>query len=208
MIAYLEGEVIGVSQSSVIVNVGGIGYEVNMPSPSLGITGEGETIKLFISESISPYEGTVLYGFLSVAELELFKLFKTAIPKTGAKKSLEYLSKAAKSLPDFKDAISHKNTKILTGVFGFTQKTASKLINSLKDRISDIKISGEGKIRIVGAISENVSPVLSRVFEALLSLGFNNAQSKRAIETLHREDIDENFPVEELIKKALMVINK
>lgn len=207
MIAYLEGEIISVLEHSVIVKAGGVGYGVSMAKPAMSFMRVGENVELFISESISPYDGTVLYGFLSETELELFKLLKTAIPKTGAKKALEYLSKAIKSMPDFKKAINSKDSKILIGVFGFTQKTAVKLINALKDKISDIKISGEGKIRIADEGS-GVHPVLSQVFTALLSLGFTGVQSKRAIETLHEGDIASDATTEDLIKKALKVINK
>jgi Holliday junction DNA helicase RuvA len=205
MIAYLEGEIISVLESSLIINVRGVGYEINMAKPALELVSEGEDIKLFISESISPYDGTVLYGFLSTEELEMFKLFRQYVPNTGAKKALDFLSKVMKNLPDFKKAVITKDSRILTGVLGFTSKTASKLINALKDKISDIKISGEGKIKIEGGGFE---PVLTQVFQALTSLGFTNAQSKKAIETLHDSDLNANEKTEDLIKRALRVISK
>jgi Holliday junction DNA helicase RuvA len=206
MIAYLEGEIISISENSAIIKAGGVGYEVNMARPALEILTEGNDVKLFISESISPYDGTVLYGCLSAAELGLFKLLRSSVPNTGAKKALEYLSKAVKALPDFKKAVIAKDTRVLTGVFGFTQKTAVKLIGALKDKISAVKISGESKIHIAGGAGTH--PVLSQVFAALLSLGFSGGQSKKAIESLHEDDIDANATTEDLIKRALRVISK
>ena len=116
------------------------------------------------------------------------------------------MAKALKSLPDFKKAIVTKDAKLLTGIFGFTQKTATKLINALKDKMSELKISGEGKIRVSGGLSGSLEPILSRVFQALLSLGFTNSQSKKAIDILHSEGIESEVTTEELIKKALKVV--
>ena len=204
MIAYLEGEIISVLDDSLIINVGGVGYGVNMAGPSLELINAGETAKLFISESISPYDGTVLYGFLSAQELSVFKLFKTNIPNTGAKKALEFLGKALRSLPDFKKAIIDKDSKILMGVFGFTNKTATKLINALKDKIEQTQISGDSKFKQTGAMQ----PALTQVYQALVSLGFTQAQAKRAISVLGEDVPDPKVRVEDLIKKALKVISK
>ena len=85
----------------------------------------GRSVLLHIAESVAMYGGGVtLYGFLTPSDKAMFLTFRDCVPGTGAKKALEYLDKASKSLPDFRRAVLDKDAKVLTGVFGFTRKTA------------------------------------------------------------------------------------
>ncbi len=203
MIAYLKGTILETKDDSVIIVCGGVGYEVNMAHSSALELASGAEAALYISESISPYDGTVLYGFLSKEDKELWTLFKTAIPNTGAKKSLEYLNKALRSVADFHAAIIKRDPKILTGIFGFTSKTAEKLINSLKDKMDAVTIQGTPKIKVEGD-----APYMSGVLEALTALGYSAQESRRAIEQLYNEGIDPNDKIEHIIKEALRVLKK
>src|SRR5574344_1245138 len=124
MISYIKGEVFELSQNSIILLAGGIGYEINMAPSNITTLETGRELALYISESLSPYDGTALYGFLTKEDKELFLLFKSAIPNTGPKKALEFLNKALRSVADFHKAIITKDPKILTTIFGFTAKTA------------------------------------------------------------------------------------
>ena len=98
-----------------------------MAQQSIASLEKGQEVTVYVTESLSPYDGTSLYGFLSKDEKQLFLLFKENISGTGPKKAMEFLSKALRSLPDFHKAISTKDPKILTAIFGFTAKTAQKL---------------------------------------------------------------------------------
>ena len=124
MISLLKGEVFEVQDQSAIILCAGVGYEVNLAQQSVASLEKGQDVTLYITESLSPYDGTSLYGFLSKEEKQLFLLFKENISGTGPKKAMEFLSKALRSLPDFHRAISTKDPKILTAIFGFTAKTA------------------------------------------------------------------------------------
>lgn len=203
MIAYLKGEVLQQQEESVILVCGGVGYEVNMARSSALELEKGRTAAVYVAESISPYDGTVLYGFLTPEEKELWYLFKTAIPNTGPKKALEFLNKALRSVADFHNAILKRDPKILTGIFGFTAKTAEKLINSLKDKMDAVTIQGSAKIQVLGD-----APYLSGVLDALSALGYSAAESRRAIEKLHAEGVNADAPLEQLIRDALRVLNK
>ena len=89
---------------------------------------------MHVAESVAMYGGGVtLYGFLTPSDKEMFLTLRDCVPGTGAKKALEYLDKASKSLPDFRRAVLEKDAKVLTGVFGFTRKTAERLIDALKE---------------------------------------------------------------------------
>ncbi|MBR3603958.1 MAG: Holliday junction branch migration protein RuvA [Elusimicrobiaceae bacterium] len=203
MIAYLKGQILEVNEESAIIVCGGVGYEVNLAKGSAQMLESGREATLYIAESISPYDGTVLYGFLSKEDKELWALFKSSIPNTGAKKALEYLNKALRSVADFHNAIIKRDPKILTGIFGFTSKTAEKLINSLKDKIDAITVQGSSKIKVLDEV-----PYMSDVLEALTALGYSAAESRRAIEQLYQEGISPNDKIEHIIKEALRVLKK
>lgn len=192
-----------VREDGVLLLCGGVGYEVNMAHSSVLELEAGKEISLYIAESISPYDGTVLYGFLTKEDKELWSLFKTAIPNTGAKKALEFLNKALRSVADFHKAIVSKDPKILTGIFGFTAKTAEKLIASLKDKMDAVSIQGESKIKVL-----DDAPYMSAVLEALTALGYSATESRRAIEKLYAEGINPSDPLEHIIKEALRVLKK
>lgn len=203
MIAYLKGQILEVKEESVIIVCAGVGYEVNLAKGSAQELESGRETALYIAESISPYDGTVLYGFLSKEDKELWALFKSAIPNTGAKKALEYLNKALRSVADFHNAIIKRDPKILTGIFGFTSKTAEKLINSLKDKMDAVSVQGSSKIKVL-----DEAPYMSGVLEALTALGYSAPESHRAIEQLYQEGINPNDTIEHIIKEALRVLKK
>ena len=203
MIAYLKGQILELNEESVIIVCNGVGYEVTLAKSSALELQAGQTAALYIAESISPYDGTMLYGFLTKEDKELWALFKSAIPNTGAKKALEYLNKALRSVADFHNAIIKRDPKILTGIFGFTAKTAEKLINSLKDKMDAVSVQGAGKIKVL-----DDAPYMSGVLEALIALGYSAPESRRAIEQLYQEGINPNDKIEHIIKEALRVLKK
>lgn len=201
MIAYLKGEVLETHESGIILLVGGVGYEVNLATASVTSLEKGQQIQLYITESLSPYDGTAFYGFLTKEDKQLFLLFKESIPNTGPKKALEFLNKALRSVADFHKAIITKDPKILTTIFGFTAKTAQKLIDSLKDKMDAISVQGEVKIKPLE------TPFMSEVSAALSALGYSPAEARRAIERIYQQG---NAPlsIEENIREALRILKK
>ncbi|MCM2267551.1 MAG: Holliday junction branch migration protein RuvA [Elusimicrobiales bacterium] len=182
MIAYLRGTVVARNPESAVIETAGVGYEVFLCGPSLEALGpEGSQAQVFVAESISMYGGTALYGFLSREEKLLFDLLRDAVPNTGAKKALDYLGKAMKSLPDFTRAVAARDPKPLTVIFGFTAKTAEKLIAALKDKLPASGLPSAGGD--LGAQSGSYLQAMS----ALTSLGFRAADARAALEEAARE---------------------
>ena len=205
MIGYLRGDLISKKEDSVILDVAGVGYELNMCAVSVqGLPSLNEEVSLYVVESLSMYSGTVLYGFINEDEKELFELFKSAVPKTGAKKALDYLAKAKKSLPDFQNAIAKKDLKILTGIFGFTSKTAEKLANALKNKMEHLSISGALKIKTNGISSGK----FIQAQNALISLGFKNAQAKIALTSIENEELSGKESMEDILRMSLKKLTK
>lgn len=204
MIAYLKGEIIRARAENVIISVNGVGYCVNMAPVSAEALAQGEEAELFIAQSFSQFDGPLLYGFLNEGEQDLFELFRAEIPKTGAKKALEYLNKALKSLPDFKAAITKGDDRILRSIFGFSPKTSEKLIAALRDKMDALSISGEARIHESGLGSE---PRLEQVLSALTSLGYTAPQARKALAALDQEGITAADTVEDLVRRALRILS-
>lgn len=203
MIAYLTGTVLEARDESVVLVCGGVGYEINIPISAAAELTQGAEASFYVAESISPYDGTVLYGFAHKEDKELWHLFKTAIPNTGPKKAMEFLNKALRSVADFHQAIVARDPKILTSIFGFTAKTAEKLITSLKDKMDGVSIQGETKIKVA-----DQTPYMAGVLEALTALGYSTSESRRALEKLHAQGVKPTEKLENIVKEALRVLTK
>ncbi|MEK7744676.1 MAG: Holliday junction branch migration protein RuvA, partial [Elusimicrobiota bacterium] len=137
MIAFLRGTLLEKGPASVVLEAGGVGYEVHLtPATLAALPPEGSAAEFFIIESTGLYGGAVsLYGFATRSDRELFLAIKDNVPSTGAKKALEHLDKASRSLPEFVRAVREQDPVRLCAVLGFTSKTAEKLLAGLKDKI-------------------------------------------------------------------------
>jgi Holliday junction DNA helicase RuvA len=196
MLAYLRGRIVMKSGESAVIEVNGLGYEVFFCAPSLEALGqEGAPVEVFIAESISMYGGTALYGFRSREEKLLFDLLRDAVPNTGAKKAMDYLGKAVRSMPDFSAAVAAKDAKRLTAIFGFTAKTADKLIMALKDKL----LPGAGAASAVSGIA---SGAYTQALAALIGLGFRAGEARAALEEAAAE-AGTDASAEAVIRQAL-----
>lgn len=182
--------------------VNGVGYEINVASATIQTLEKGAEAAFYVAESISPYDGTSLYGFASKEDKQLWNLFRDAIPNTGAKKAMEYLNKALRSVADFHSAIYKRDPKILTAIFGFTSKTAEKLINSLHGKMDSLTVQGEAKIKVAD------EPYMSEVLAALTALGYTAQESRRAMEKIYTAGVSPSEKTENIIKAALKVLRK
>jgi Holliday junction DNA helicase RuvA len=204
MIASLRGTVLEKAPERVVLEVAGLGYEVFVTAATAAALPEpGSGALLHTAESVAMYGGGVtLYGFLSAAEKELFFAFRDNVPATGAKKALEYLDKASKSLPDFRRAILDKDVKLLIGVFGFTRKTAEKLVDGLKDSIAAVSVPGTERLTRGGGAA--VTPAaMSQALSALAALGYRSAEARGALSTVAEEHAGEDLDAEGIIRLAL-----
>lgn len=203
MISHLRGILDGKSMDSAIIDAGGVGYKVFIPlSTSEKLPSLGKEIKLFIVESVAMYGGsTSYYGFLTEEERDIFNLLKDEVPGAGAKKALEYLDKVTKSLPDFRRSIIQKDVSTLTGIFGFTKKTAEKIMTALKDKIGELKISGTEK----WVERKRASTPQSEAVAGLVALGYKEMYAYSAVEKIS-DNGGAELSVEEIIRQALKYI--
>lgn len=180
MIGSLRGILQHKAPGEVLIDVQGIGYEVSVPLSAFDrLPSTGEEASLFVVESMAMYGGGItLYGFQTIEEKNIYLLLRE-IPGTGSKKALDYLDKISKSAPDFRRAVLEGDARALISLFGFTKKTADKIIVALKDKMAEVRIAGQEKW------GQTLAPSGStEALAALVSLGYRENEARMALERL------------------------
>jgi Holliday junction DNA helicase RuvA len=203
VIASLRGVVLSKDLESLILEAGGVGHEVHVTAATASRVPAGSEVLLFIVPSYAMYGGgETLYGFLDASEKAMFCAFRDEIPGTGAKKALEYLDKASKSLPDFRRAVIDRDEKMLAAVFGFSKKTATKIVDALKGKLDDVRVGGAPHIQKAGD-AVPVTGSWSQALNALEALGYKQSEVRAALQGLAEEHGGKDLPAEQLVRQAL-----
>ena len=188
MIAGLRGKVEAVGTDWAIINVGGISFQVYMPTSTLSAMGAiGEEVKLHTYLHLREDNAT-LYGFASADELGLFQ---TLIGVSGLGPRLALAMLSAMSVEKLTMAIVTGSTDLLTMVPGIGKKMANRLILELKEKIA----AGWVTTPAAQIAQENTD-----VIAALTSLGYSVSEASRAVATLPPSS---DLSLEEKIKLAL-----
>jgi len=193
MIASLKGKLELIGSEWAVVNVGGIGLQVFIPSPTLGGLGAiGGDVKLYTHLYLRE-DNISLYGFATTGELELFKAL---INVTGLGPKLALAMLSAMQPEQLLIAIASSNADLLMGIPGIGKKMASRLVLELKDKISTGLISTP----MAELAQDNVD-----VLAALTALGYSAAEATHALASLPR---DSDLCLEDKIKLALATFNQ
>ena len=188
MIASLHGKLESLGGDGAIINVGGIGFRVYMPTSTLSTLGTiGEEVKLHTYLHLRE-DNAALYGFASTDELGLFQNL-ISVSGLGPKLALAMLS--AMNIERLTMAIATSSVDLLTEIPGIGKKMANRLILELKEKI------GAGWITTpaVQLAEEN-----AEVVAALTSLGYSISEATRAIASLPP---DSELSLEDKVKQAL-----
>ncbi len=188
MIASLHGKLESLGSYGAIINVGGIGFQVYMPTSTLSTLGKiGEEIKLHTYFHLRE-DNAALYGFAATDELGLFQNL-ISVSGLGPKLALAMLS--AMNIERLTMAIATSSTDLLIEVPGIGKKMANRLILELKEKI------GAGWITTpaVQLADEN-----AEVVAALTSLGYSASEATRAVASLPP---DSKLSLEDKVKQAL-----
>jgi len=193
MIAWLSGRLRRKSADSIIVDVGGVGYQVAIAlSTFTSLPEPGESVDLHIHTQLRE-DSLSLYGFSTEPERDLFQLL-LGVSGIGPKLALAVLS--GLSAADLAAAIRSGNDAKLRAIPGIGTKTAARLCLELKDKVRLLPAS-EGSAPLMPAGSAHHEDAVS----ALMSLGYRRQPSEEAVQKVLRD-----HPVtklEELIRKAL-----
>lgn len=200
MIAYLDGIIEDITEDNVVIDVGGIGYNVRISADTATrLPGIGEHTRIYTYTSVRE-DAFWLYGFLSRNDLDIFKKCITVngIGPKGAQAILSVMD--ADSL---RYAILSGNAKAIAKAPGIGAKTAERLILDLKDKlkIDDTMINHEITLTVQGnALADN--PQIQEAVEALVSLGYGQAESIKAVKAVEQaETMDSGMLLKAALKK-------
>ncbi len=201
MIAYLNGVLHTINQDSLVVEVGGVGYEVKITKKvAAKLPNVGAEISLFVKQIVRE-DDISLYGFLSFEERNLFNILLSVsgVGPKAASNILSYLS-----IEQVISAIAKADVAALSSVHGIGKKTAERMVVDLREKIQKTyDISDEGKI-VFGP--EFNSSQFEEVIAALVTLGYRKSEAQAAIKKVS-SGIDSS-DVENLVKSALKVLAK
>ncbi len=197
MITLLTGTVSESGEDTVTINVGGVGFEVQVPaSTRANLPRMGEEVTLFTHLYLRPEE-VRLFGFLTHEERQLFEIL-ISVQKVGVRIALDILSTL--SLEDFHSAILTGNLKALTQVHGVGRKLAERILFELKEKISLLPLP-EGKTRSATA-EFPLEKRYTDAVDALIGLGCRPAVAQKAVGIAYK-NLGPDAPLEELIREGL-----
>lgn len=198
MIGFVKGRIDDISEENVVVDTGGIGYNVKISAGTAALLpGPGEEVKLYTYTCVRE-DMFSLYGFLSRDDLEIFKKLIT-VNGIGPKGGLAVLS--VMSADDLRFAILSGDGAAISKAPGIGKKTAERIILDLKDKISleDTLIHREMQ-QANDAGADIQGQVRNEAVEALTALGYSASEALRAVKGV---SADENADVETVLKLAL-----
>ena len=198
MIAFVHGIAADMTENSVIVETGGIGYEIYMTGESLSQLPMGEKVKIHTYFQVRE-DAMQLYGFLKKDDLQMFKLL-LGVNGVGPKAAMGVLSGI--TADELRFAVLSDDVKTLSKAPGIGKKTAQKLILELKDKLKledafELKLAHEQE---KAAVSGDVSDGRQEAVAALVALGYSSTDALRAVRKVTEVSQDD---VEGLLKAAL-----
>jgi holliday junction DNA helicase RuvA len=200
MIAFLRGRVLDKQPNRVVVDVGGVGYEVHVPLSTFYEVGdEGAEVALRIHLHVRE-EALQLYGFLTEIERQLFERL-IGISGIGPKLAIAVLS--GMETRDLVLAVQRADVARLTGIPGIGKKTAERIVLELKDRLA----------QLVSPVAAGPAPAASAedrlradLLSALQNLGYHRPQAERAIDSVMTQAPESTF--EQALRGALRELIK
>lgn len=197
MYAYIKGELAEINTDHIVIEAGGIGYQVFISLQTFDyLPSVGENLKIYTYLYLRE-DAMILYGFLTKDDLELFKLL-ISVSGIGPKGGLSILSTL--EADDLRFAILSGDAKAISKAPGVGGKTAQRVILELKDKLS-LEDAFEAKTEHVQKNAAAVGgSVKNDAVMALTALGYSSTESLKAVSAV---EITEDMDVEEVLKAAL-----
>lgn len=189
MIAKLKGKIEYLRDNYAVVDVGGVGYKVFVSAFTMGKIASEKEVSFFIHTYVRE-DILTLYGFPTLAELEMFELL-LSVSGIGPKAAMGILSIADPKT--IRTAIINEDPAILTKVSGVGKRTAERVIVELKNKVADLTVGEKEE-----AIADNDA------LEALASMGYSVTEAREALKHVSKDVKD----VGERVKMALKNLGK
>ncbi len=197
MIAWVEGTLREKAPVRVVVDVGGVGYELHVPlSTSAVLPDIGKTVALHV-HMVAREDALLLYGFATAYEKEVFGMLLRA-NRVGPKLAQTILS----GMPPERLVAALRDGEVaaMTGIPGVGAKTAERMVVELRERASEL---GSRAAVAAGASAVDESGELhAQLLSALVNLGYPRSQADRVV-ALAVEEAGEGATIESLIRVAL-----
>jgi len=193
MISFLRGAVAEAMPQCLVLDVGGVGYEVQVPLSTFDalnpIEGQVVTLKthLHIRETAH-----VLYGFATDAERDIFRLLIERVSGIGPATAISILS--GLNVSAFKAAVAGGDVQAIARAKGVGKKTAERIVLELKDKVG---LAATWEAQQQGT----TSPAAADAELALVALGFKQVEARKALKELLKENPQAD--TDELIRGAL-----
>lgn len=200
MISFLRGEITDINEDSIVLDVGGVGYEVLVPGQLISmLEGIGQEIRLHTYMQVRE-DAVVLFGFLTKDDLQMFKML-IGVSGVGPKAGLAIMS--ALGADDLRFAVLADDAKKIARTPGIGTKTAQKIILELKDKL-DLEEAFEKKLAADQGMPEAPAAAggdaVQDAVQALVALGYGSTEALKVVRSVKpTEDMD----VEEILKEAL-----
>jgi holliday junction DNA helicase RuvA len=196
VITFLDGKLISALPTQAIVDVSGIGYEVFIPLSSYDkLPSVGQPVRILTHLAVRE-DAHVLYGFMTAAERDLFRLLVNNVSGIGPKLALAVLS--GMSVNNFKAAVVNSDVVSLSKISGLGKKTAERIILELKDKLG-VAAAWEAASAMHAPTPEEEQA--NEAVLALIALGYKQVEAHKAVRDLQEKG--EAKSAEELVKLAL-----
>lgn len=197
MIAFLHGQVVEALPTQVVVDVHGVGYEALIPLSSYDkLPAPGKEVRLLTHLAVRE-DAHTLYGFMTTAERDLFRLLIHTVSGIGPKTALNVLS--GMSVTAFRGAVAGGDVKALSQISGVGRKTAERILVELKD-----KVGAAGAWEATSA-QRALSPEdqkLNDAVLALMALGFKQVEAHDSVRKTQAA-LGPETNVEDLVRACL-----
>lgn len=196
MIGFIRGILAEKGDGYVVIDVGGVGYEVSVPlnSPAY-LNTQGSEIMVYTMMAVRE-DDVSLYGFSRKGELDAFKKL-ISVNGVGAKAGLSILSSF--TLEQLKEAIVFEDAKSLTRANGIGKKIAERIVLELKDKFSSPGEAYQDSGKEGNGADIRKQDARSEAAEALVSLGYTRGEAMGALSGIR----DDTYTAEDYIKAAL-----
>src|SRR5450432_2408902 len=197
MIGQLRGRLTDKRPNQVLVDVGGVGYIVQVPLSTFAALGELHTEVTLLIHTHVREDTLSLYGFLSSREKHLFEMLLSA---SGVGPSLALKILSGMSVEELVPAIRGNDLGRLTKIPGVGRKTAERMVVELKDKLDAVTVEAERPA------ASSPAGVEADVVSALVNLGYEARTAEKAVEEARKESGAANF--EKLLRAALQALSQ